>query len=180
MKLVVSRFLTGIGLLCLAYGFLLLVQHYNPNRLSFALSSYKDPKFASTEAVPAVLAIPGLQISLPIIPSHISGKSWPTTDRGVSYLADSVIPGSKGNAIFWGHNWTSLLGGLVHTKQGQKVSVLFTDGTSKTFTVEYIGVVSPNQSSILKNTGDRRLTIYTCTGFLDSKRFVVVARYDES
>jgi sortase (surface protein transpeptidase) len=49
------------------------------------------------------------------------------------------------------------------------------DGVKKEFKVEYTATVDPSQTYIIDNTKDTRITLYTCTGFLDSKRFVVVA-----
>lgn len=50
------------------------------------------------------------------------------------------------------------------------------DGTTRTFTIDQTAVISPTQASVVNPTLDTRLTIYTCTGFLDTKRFVVVAK----
>ena len=36
--------------------------------------------------------------------------------------------------------------------------------------------VKPNAVEILESADDSRLTIYTCSGFLDTARFVVVAK----
>ena len=41
--------------------------------------------------------------------------------------------------------------------------------------IEYTQVVTPDQTHILAPSDDRRVTLYTCTGFLDRKRFVVTA-----
>jgi LPXTG-site transpeptidase (sortase) family protein len=177
MKNSLSRLLKLGGILCLLYASFLLFQHYNPNRLSFSYEKAQKPALTAKNNPPVALVVPGLHINLPIVPTSLKGNEWETTDKGVSYLVNSPVPGEKGNSIMYGHNWTSLLGNLVHIKSGQELTVLFTDGSTKKFTVQYIGVVSPSQSSILKNTSDQRLTIYTCTGFLDTKRFVVVAKY---
>jgi len=90
-------------------------------------------------------------------------------------LLDSPIPGRIGNSIFYGHNWTSLLGNLVNAKPGQEISIAFGSGEIERFKISYVQVVKPSQTDILNQTNDRRITLYTCTGFLDSKRLVVVA-----
>ena len=49
------------------------------------------------------------------------------------------------------------------------------NGEERNFLVEYTSVVDPNQTYILSQTKDKGITLYTCTGFLDTKRFVVTA-----
>jgi len=48
-------------------------------------------------------------------------------------------------------------------------------GEEETFIVKESYSVTPDQSHILTQTADVRLTLYTCDGFLDLKRFVVIA-----
>ncbi len=76
----------------------------------------------------------------------------------------------------YGHNWKSLLHGLPMVKPGQKVFVTMQNGSKIAFEVEYTATVDPADTYIIDKTSDTRLTIYTCSGFLDSKRFVVVAK----
>lgn len=176
MKQSLVRLFRLVGFISIFCAIVLLAQHYNPNRLSFSYNSAKNVSNQPQKGnEPVALIIPGLAIHLPIIPTEIKNKKWQTTDLGVSYLKSSAVPGEQGNSIFYGHNWNSLLGNLVHIKSGQQLTIVFADGSKKKFRVQYIGVVSPSQESILKDTTDKRVTLYTCTGFLDSKRFVVVA-----
>jgi len=67
------------------------------------------------------------------------------------------------------------LGKLPKVKPGQEITIVFTDGSSKIFTIEYTSVVTPDQTHILNPTADSRITLYTCTGLFDNKRFVVTA-----
>jgi LPXTG-site transpeptidase (sortase) family protein len=116
-----------------------------------------------------------LNIDLPLIPSNITEGKWETTDQGVSYLVSSPIPGEKGNSIMYAHNWASLFGNLPSILPGDLVQIQFSDGTAKEFEVKYTSTVTPDNYSILAPTDDKRITIYTCSGFLDSHRFVAVA-----
>lgn len=124
---------------------------------------------------PKSIEIPSIKANLDIVPASIHGKSWETTSNGVSYLKSTPLPGSKGNSVIYGHNWKSILGNLPQVKPGQKIWITMNDGVKKEFKVEYTATVDPSQTYIIDNTKDSRVTIYTCTGFLDSKRFVVVA-----
>jgi sortase A len=128
--------------------------------------------------VPVSISIPSLKISLPVYPATIEKGKWQDTKNGVSYLTSSSIPGSTGNSILYGHNWPSLLGNLTKIKPGDKIFVTLNEKGMQVYTVKYITVVTPDQTHILDTTSDSRLTLYTCTGFLDSKRFVVTATED--
>lgn len=128
--------------------------------------------------MPVSIAIPSLRISLPVYPSTIENGKWQDTKDGVSFLTSSTAPGVGGNSIFYGHNWPSLLGNLTKIKPGDKIFVTLSEKGMQVYTVKYITVVTPDQTHILDTTSDSRLTLYTCTGFLDSKRFVVTAVED--
>lgn len=75
----------------------------------------------------------------------------------------------------YGHNWASILGNLDKTKIGQEIEVDFANNTTKYFTITGILVVNPSNTSVLLPSTDNRLTLYTCTGFFDTKRLVITA-----
>ncbi len=114
-------------------------------------------------------------MDLEIIPSKITNNTWEATSQGVSHLSSSPIPGEKGNSILYGHNWTNLLGNLTKIKPGAEINIILKNREKKIFIVEYVSIVGPNDTQILADTDDTRITLYTCTGFLDAKRFVVTA-----
>ncbi len=173
MRTFLSRFFFLLSFLSLIFGFYLLYLRYSPKKLAF-----KTPPAAIAETAhkPVGITINSAKIGLPVVLSKIINNNWEVTTKGVSFLETSAEPGKTGNAVFYGHNWTSLLGNLVSVKPGDKLEVLMDNGEKRNFTVEYTAVVSPNQTQIIEQTHDKRVTIYTCTGFLDSKRFVVVAK----
>src|SRR5882672_11686142 len=174
MKKLLSKFfvLQSLSLLTVfLYG---LYLHEAPAQLAF--TQYVLPKAveANTQA-PDRIAIPSLGIDLQVYKATIVHDVWPTTDLGASYLSTSPLPGETGNSIIYGHNWTSLFGKLVNARVGDTVIVTYPDKTKKTFVIAYTSTVSPDESTILASSTDKRITIYTCTGLLDSKRFVAVA-----
>lgn len=171
-----DKFFTGLGISLILFGSLLVFQRNNPNRVAFAKAENnilvkQEKKIITPEAV----IIPSLNINLQIFPSEIRDGKWEVTDKGISYLKTSALPGENGNSIMYGHNWTNLLGNLTRIKTGETIEVVFDDNSKKEFIVTLIQEVKPDDVSILKRTTDNRITIYTCSGFLDSKRFVVVA-----
>lgn len=170
-----DKFFTGLGISLLIFGSFLIYQRNNPNRIAFAKVEIERPVEQKEISNPSVVSIPTLDISLPLIPSEIKDNKWEVSSGGVSYLKSSVIPGQVGNSIMYGHNWTNLLGNLVKIKTGEDIDIYYEDGSKKIFEVILVQEVKPDDISILKNTNDSRITLYTCSGFLDSKRFVVVA-----
>ncbi len=168
-----SRTLILIGVALLFLGGYFIFQRYNSKQLSF--QNFNEYASSVSGILPQKIIIPSLKIELPIYPAKIRGNSWEATTKGVSYLVSSPAPGEVGNSILYGHNWTSLLGPLTRIKPGDKIEIISNNSERKTFVVEYTSIVDPYQTSVLSSANDTRLTLYTCAGFLDSKRFVVTA-----
>lgn len=164
------------GATCLFLAAFLIWQRNTPRRLSFRVDSLHTQQTSVVSSkIPRTLIIKDLGIELPVIGAKLENGRWEATGDGVSYLVSSAVPGEVGNSILYGHNWPNLLGKLPKAKPGQDIYVVFDDGTTKRFVIEYTSVVTPDQTHILGPSRDARLTIYTCTGFLDTKRFVVTA-----
>ncbi len=144
---------------------------------TLAFSNYHSVKTAVSKqsTLPNRIAISDLDINLPLEQATVVNETWPTTDTGASYLTSSPLPGKDGNSIIYAHNWRSLFGNLVQAKVGQEVVIAYPDGTKKIFVIAYTSVVSANESTILAPSNDKRVTLYTCTGLLDTQRFVAVA-----
>ncbi len=178
MKLL-SRLFILIGLLCYSLGIYNIWLINDPNRLSFQNYTYAKTQSQEVKLQPTRVSIENLNINLPLIPSDITEGNWETTDIGASYLASSPVPGSEGNSVIYAHNWTSLFGNLVSILPGDEVKIEYDDKSVKTFVVKYTSTVTPDTTSILSPTNDKRITLYTCIGFLDSHRFVAVALLKE-
>ncbi len=174
MKLL-SRIFIFLGILCYALGIYNIWLFSDPNRLSFTKYTYAKEVKQTVVQSPQRIIIKDLNIDLPIIKSKIVNGNWETTDKGASYLMSSPIPGETGNSVIYAHNWASLFGNLVYARPGQEIEIVYPDKSVKKFEIKYTSEVSPGTSSILAPTDDRRITLYTCTGFLDSSRFVAVA-----
>lgn len=168
-----ARLLILTGILSYVFAIYQIALRENPKRLSFNNYSYAvDQK---NKDLPTRISINSLDIDVPLEPAMVSNNIWQTTETGASYLKTSPLPGNKGNSIIYAHNWKSLFGDLVNAKVGQEVVVTYPDNSKKTFVIAYTSVVSPDESTILAPSTDKRITLYTCTGLLDAKRFVAVA-----
>lgn len=165
-SLITSLVLFGIG------GYRIW-ERTNPTRIS--LIPHMIPSRIGGQ--PDTLVIPTAHITLPIYPAYIRGTRWDQTTAGVSYLVQSPLPGIRGNSVIYGHNWPNLLGPLHLVKPGHKLFVRYGSKTIG-FTVDYVSTVQASDISVIAPTQDARITIYTCTGFLDQGRLVVTALRD--
>ena len=179
MKTKLFRLLSSVflitGLISVVCSALLIYQHYSPTRIAFASDMLQSAVPTSSDLAVKSVTISDVGISLPVYEGSIKEGNWEVSSLGVTHLSQTVLPGERGNSVMYGHNWTSLLGKLVKVKPGAIVTVEFEDGQKKDFLVKYTFEVSPKDSAIIENTDFAQLTIYTCSGFLDTKRFVVVA-----
>lgn len=176
-----GKLLVGFGLITISFSIFFFWQMNNPQRLSFNITgSANYPLDAASSELPLEIIIPDIKIDLPIIPAKMNKGKWEATTKGVSYLVSSPIPGQKGNSVLYGHNWPNLLGNITKLKPGQPITIKFADGSVKNFRIDATVTVSPDETDILTPSEDQRITLYTCTGFLDSKRFVVVAKLAKS
>ena len=129
----------------------------------------------NTSSKPAKLYIPKLTKILYISNGQVVGDRWAISETGVSYLVSSALPGQTGNSVIYGHNRNDILGYLPKVTSGDPVYVVLANGDYVKYEVAETKVIQPSQVEILNQSQDSRLTIYTCTGFLDTARFVVVA-----
>lgn len=179
MKRFFSYIFILIGISALSLTGYMVWQRNSPTRLAFNIQSYPKSETIVVKRQPRRVVLKKVGIDLPVIPASLTNGKWDATLDGVSYLQTSVIPGEEGNSILYGHNWRNLLGNLTNARPGQEILIEYDDKSKAVFTIEYTAEVSPNETHILNPSEDKRITLYTCSGFLDSKRFVVVALLDD-
>jgi len=125
---------------------------------------------------PGTLYIPKLNRVLAVSDGQVINDRWTTSQTGVSYLKTTPTPGSKGNSVLYGHNLENILGDLYLLQNGDNIYVVTRNGSFVKYQVSEVKEVTPQSIEILDNTKDARLTLYTCSGFLDTARFVVIAK----
>jgi len=157
-----------LAILCFIAAAFLLWQRYQP--LSF--SSGPQAESLAGNDPPISISVPSLNLHLLVFPGEIKNNHWPVTSKGVIYLSSSP----PSNTIIYGHNWPNILGRLKNVRVGQEIKLTYAGNQTRKFIVLEVKVVGPNETEILKVSATDQLTVYTCTGFLDSKRLVVVAK----
>lgn len=124
---------------------------------------------------PVNLYIPRLSKVLAVSDGFALDDRWTISQTGVSFLTTSALPGAGGNTVLYGHNRQEILGDLDKLEAGDDIYVSLTSGQIYHFKVDHTSQIQPTQVDILSPTPSSRLTIYTCSGFLDQSRFVVFA-----
>lgn len=172
IKKIFSSFFLILGLFFIFQGLLDFSKRMGIYKVSSITKHVDSPQ---TE-IPTKIAINSISLLLPVEPVILKNTTWPTSQTGVSFLQNSGLLGKPGNLIFYGHNWKNLLGSLKEVNVGDSIILNNSSNQSFAYSVLYIAEVDSKDVSILKDTSDERITLYTCSGWLDKKRLVVVAK----
>ena len=93
-----------------------------------------------------------------------------------SYLKQSAKPGEPGNIIIYGHNTRQIMGNIRALKGYETIQLTTQDGTIHKYKISLIDEVDPSETKYLLPTEEETVTLYTCSGFMDKKRFIVQAK----
>lgn len=148
---------------------------YRQTILSFKVAPVYQVTAEARGSEPQRVTINSVNIDLPITPAHIVGGVWETSDTTATHLITSARPGEKSNIVVYGHNRSHLFKALHDLKEGETITLTTEDGNQYQYLVSTKTVVTPDQIEVVLPTEKEELTLYTCTGFLDSKRLVVKA-----
>lgn len=125
--------------------------------------------------LPKRIIVPSRQIDLPIKPSRVIEGAWELSDDSASFGLGSATPGSSGNIVIFAHAKWRLFRPLRQVKKGASVYLL-TSSKWYRYEVTEIKTVLPSQVEVIGSTEDETLTLFTCTGFADAKRLIVIAK----
>lgn len=133
------------------------------------------------EELNTVLNISTLDISGKIF----QGETSSTMDKGFWHFPLSKNPGKKGNVVIIGHRFMNMppkkdtFYNLDKVGIGDKIQIINDEGEYNYIVVEK-KEVEPNDTSVIQDTDDYRLTLITCTPLWTSqKRLIVVAKLDK-
>jgi LPXTG-site transpeptidase (sortase) family protein len=129
-----------------------------------------------THAIPTQLIIPRIFLDLLIEETAINNGAWQVAQNGASHLTISARPGEDGPIIMYGHNTTERLGPIRWLSKGDIIEIKTADDKKYPYKISETIKVSPNKMDIFTNQNKEVLIIYTCDGFADLERFVVIAK----
>ncbi|OGD92981.1 hypothetical protein A2697_00530 [Candidatus Curtissbacteria bacterium RIFCSPHIGHO2_01_FULL_41_44] len=130
-------------------------------------SDYSDPN--STSPVKIVINDVGINVPVKV------ARNYQFSDNEAIFIRSTQNIGT-GNSVIYAHNWDGLFGRLQKVKIGDNIAVHLANGKKVNYQISQIHTVPAETVNILKATPDSRLTLFTCTGFFDKDRLVVVAR----
>lgn len=124
---------------------------------------------------PVRIIIPSVNIDLSVKEAKIVNGYWEVFPDRAGFGLGSTYPGEIGNQVIFAHARQGLFLPLKKVKIKDKIIVA---SKTKLFTylVTAIKEVNPNNTDIIGLTNEKTLTLYTCTGFSDSKRLIVIAK----
>jgi LPXTG-site transpeptidase (sortase) family protein len=161
-------------------GFILIIfgstNYFRIRRLSFNGTPQLAQNSGENLEMPVELIIPSLSLNLKVDPGVILDGIWQVSNQNATYLTTSAPPGQNGNTVIYGHNLKRILGNLPYISDGQKITIKTMSGKLLNYTVISKVIVSPDRIDLVSPTSTEELTIYTCTGFADTKRVVVKAK----
>lgn len=144
--------------------------------VQLAFFTPKVPVIQKQYPAPTWISVPSVQMELPIVEEAISRGSWGVADNGISHLNTSARPQEMGPIILYGHNTDDRFGPIRWLSVGAKITLTAGANKQYTYVVTKTLEVSPNQVSVLLSQKGETLILYTCDGFADLQRFVVIAK----
>jgi sortase A len=106
------------------------------------------------------------------------GTGRQTLQRGVGHITGTALLGASGNVGLAGHRDT-FFRKLRNIHEGDEITLTTLNGASL-YRVDLISIVEPQDSAVLRDSGENLLTLVTCYPFSyvgpSPKRFIVRAR----
>ncbi len=139
-------------------------------------SLLKERKKIEKDKFPPVkISIPSLSIDIPVKEAKVVNGYWELFEDAAGWGVGSAYPGEVGNQVIFAHAREGLFLPLKKAKPDQKI-IVFTKDKWFEYKISEIKEVLPSQTEVIAPTTDETLTLYTCSGFSDSKRLIVVAK----
>lgn len=129
-----------------------------------------------SDIIPVYIKAYPVGVDVEIKEASIVNGVWTVHSNSSSYLLNSAGIGDGGNIIIYGHNKDNIMGPIRHIKIGAIVDITGSDGQVYQYEVVKTDVVAPDNLSYLSPANEEVLTIYTCTGFFDTERFIAIAK----
>lgn len=129
--------------------------------------------------IPNRIIIPELKVDIEVKKSRVVGGYWEVFENVAGWGEGSGHPGRNGNQVIFAHARDRLFLSLRDIKKDHRIYVLANDNEKEKFyaySVVEIKEVYPNQTEVIDPTDDETLTLYTCSGYEDEKRLIVVAK----
>ncbi len=163
------------------YELQLLKNKSTVNSIQFENPLLVDPHLLkATDAVgdyPSRIVIKPVKVNLQIKASRVVSGFWEIHNDTANYGIGSSLPqNDSGNTVIFAHAKKGLFLPLRKVKKHDVISIETANGKSYNYQVVEKKEVSPQDTEIIQNTLDKTLTLFTCSGFADRKRLIVIAK----
>jgi sortase A len=163
-----------IGILLILFSFLWRL--HNERILSFNTSELSKLESGTKKGFrPIQISISSVGINLKIKEAFISNGSWQVWKDSANHLVSSANPGGGGNIVIYGHNKNSVFGPIRWVEAGQTIELIGENNKKYLYKVQKIIETTPNDIQYVLPKNTETLTLYTCSGIFDSKRYLVIA-----
>ena len=118
-----------------------------------------------------VISIPELHIKAPVL----EGTDNDVLKQAVGHFPETGTPG-QGNCCIAGHSsaiYKEYFNAIKNVKQGMTIYLYDKEKHEYAYTVTEYRIVEPNEVWVLKDFGDNRVTIVTCTDDGTQRRIVI-------
>lgn len=180
LKLAIFLIILGLvcGLVSLGYfvGVRLSTLHtQTPQEITEVTAQVSADTITHNENYAPVHITVGSILNQPITPQIYKNGSWTIPEKNAAHLINSAYPYEPGNIIIYGHNTKQVFGGLKQVKIDTPITIQLANGSKRHYAITKIIEVTPDKIEYLQPTTKETMTIYTCSGFMDSKRLVIRA-----
>lgn len=151
-----------------------LIWHLNQT-IQLAFFTPHVTPLKNISALPTQLIIQKIKMTLPIEETAINNGMWQVSQNGASHLTISARPGEKGPIILYGHNTIDRLGPIRWLSKGDTIEIKTADGKIHTYIIEQTMTIAPDKMDIFTQRKGETFILYTCDGFADLQRFVLIA-----
>lgn len=114
-------------------------------------------------------------IDIGIKEAKIEKGVWQVFPDSVSHLGSSGRIGEGKNIVIYGHNKDDVFGPIRYMKEGSEIELRDENGENYIYRVVKTDIVKPDNLEYILPKNEEILTLYTCIGFFDKDRFIVVA-----
>ncbi|MCC6711239.1 MAG: sortase [Candidatus Pacebacteria bacterium] len=137
---------------------------------------YTTSKILPAEAqLVTKISFPSLNLERSVVTTHVENGEWLLVDDAANYVYESARPGENGAIIIYGHNTKDIFADLDGLNFGDTIFIQDTLGKTFYYKVYDKKIVNPGDVKLLTKSTET-LIVYTCTGFLDTKRLIIFAQ----
>lgn len=128
----------------------------------------------SEEDMPIKIVIPSVNIDLDVGRAKNVNGYWEVFADKAGWGDGSAVPGKIGNQVIFAHARKGLFLPL-HSIKLDDIIYILTDSKWFLYKVKEIKEVYPGETEVIAPSNEEILTLYTCSGFNDAKRLIVIS-----